>query len=57
VAVVPAVPIPVHIRNGQYAISGYVTTGTDGRERGKPRAAPLRVEGGRGDWEAIDTSG
>ncbi|MGW8742388.1 hypothetical protein [Streptomyces sp. NPDC055794] len=54
VAVVPADPIPAHIKNGQYEISGYVTTGTDRRERGTSHAAPLRIDGSRGDWDAIE---
>ncbi|AJE80380.1 hypothetical protein SLNWT_0004 [Streptomyces albus] len=50
IAIVPADPIPDRIKNGQYEISGYVTTGNDRRQRGKPGAAPLRIDGMRGDW-------
>ncbi|MFI7349401.1 hypothetical protein ACIBSR_24525 [Streptomyces sp. NPDC049936] len=54
VSLVPADPIPDHIRNGQYEISGYVTTGTDRRERGTLHAAPLRIDGSRGEWAPIE---
>ncbi|MET8029628.1 hypothetical protein [Streptomyces avermitilis] len=54
VAIVPADPIPDHVKNGQYEISGWVTTGTDRRERGTRDAAPLRIDGTRGDWDAIE---
>ncbi|MET7540077.1 hypothetical protein [Streptomyces sp. NPDC005507] len=54
VALVPADPIPAHVMNGQYEISGYVTTGTDRRERGTRKAAPLRIDGSQGDWDAIE---
>ncbi|WP_416959516.1 hypothetical protein [Streptomyces sp. Agncl-13] len=53
VAIVPADLIPDHVKDGQWEISGYVTTGTDRRERGT-RAAPLRIDGSRGDWDAIE---
>ncbi|MEU9191288.1 hypothetical protein AB0D14_43785 [Streptomyces sp. NPDC048484] len=54
VAIVPADPIPDHIRKGQYEISGWVTTGTDRRERGTPDANPLRIDGERGHWDEIE---
>ncbi|MGW2974002.1 hypothetical protein ACWDBO_46205 [Streptomyces mirabilis] len=40
VAIVPADPIPDHVKNGQFEISGLVKTGADERERGNRRAAP-----------------
>ncbi|MFD7488515.1 hypothetical protein [Streptomyces mirabilis] len=49
VAIVPADPIPDHVKNGQFEISGLVKTGADERERGNRRAAPLR-----GDWSHIE---
>ncbi|MFD5744940.1 hypothetical protein ACFXJM_37570 [Streptomyces massasporeus] len=54
VAVVPADPLPGHIKRGQYEISGIVKTGDDERERGNRRAAPLRVDGSRGTWDDIE---
>ncbi|MEV8547312.1 hypothetical protein [Streptomyces sp. NPDC051572] len=54
VAIVPADPIPDHVRSGQYEISGSVTTGTDERVRGTRDAAPLRIDGSRGGWDAIE---
>jgi hypothetical protein len=54
VAIVPADRIPDHVKDGQYEISGWVTTGTDRRERGTRDAAPLRIDGMRGDWDAIE---
>ncbi|GHC90102.1 hypothetical protein [Streptomyces flavofungini] len=54
IALVPADPIPDHVRNGQFEISGTVKTGQDERERGTRRAAPLRIDGRRGDWSAIE---
>ncbi|MEV0226949.1 hypothetical protein [Streptomyces sp. NPDC050704] len=54
VAIVPAEPIPDHVKDGQYEISGYVKTGSDRRERGARDAAPLRIDGSRGDWDAIE---
>ncbi|MEH0415927.1 hypothetical protein [Streptomyces sp. B21-083] len=54
VAIVRADPIPDHVRRGQYEISGYVTTGTDRRERGTPDAAPLRIDGSQGNWDEIE---
>ncbi|WP_217238286.1 hypothetical protein [Streptomyces sp. AC555_RSS877] len=54
VAIVPADPIPRHIKRGQYEISGVVTTGDDERERGTADAAPLRIDGTRGNWDAIE---
>ncbi|MEV7346276.1 hypothetical protein [Streptomyces sp. NPDC093544] len=54
VAIVPAEPIPDHVRDGQFEISGTVKTGNDERERGTRRAAPLRIDGGRGDWTEIE---
>ncbi|MEV5842238.1 hypothetical protein AB0M32_09710 [Streptomyces sp. NPDC051985] len=53
VAIVPADPIPDHIKNGQYEISGVVKTGDDVRTRGTRDAAPLRIDGSRGNWDAI----
>ncbi|WP_254648913.1 hypothetical protein [Streptomyces sp. GbtcB7] len=55
VAIVPADPIPDHVKNGQFEISGTVKTGADERERGTRRAAPLRIDGSRGDWSDIET--
>ncbi|WP_369242117.1 hypothetical protein AB5J56_44405 [Streptomyces sp. R21] len=54
VAVVPADPIPGHVKNGDFEISGWVTTGSDRRERGTRNAAPLRIDASRGDWDAIE---
>jgi len=54
VAIVPADPIPDHVKNGDFEISGWVTTGTDRRERGTRAAAPLRIDGRRGDWDEIE---
>ncbi|MET7695695.1 hypothetical protein ABZT06_48895 [Streptomyces sp. NPDC005483] len=54
VAIVPADPIPDHIKHGQYEISGLVTTGDDERERGTADAAPLRIDASRGHWDAIE---
>ncbi|WP_210582012.1 hypothetical protein [Streptomyces sp. GESEQ-4] len=53
-AVVPADPIPDHVRRGQFEISGVVKTGDDERERGTRRAAPLRIDASRGDWDEIE---
>ncbi|MGR3875603.1 hypothetical protein ACUXZZ_44460 [Streptomyces graminifolii] len=54
VAIVPADPIPDHIKRGQYEISGVVRTGNDERTRGTRDAAPLRIDGTRGNWEGIE---
>ncbi|MFD8228524.1 hypothetical protein ACFV16_30745 [Streptomyces massasporeus] len=54
VAVVPADPLPDHIKRGQYEISGIVKTGDDERERGNRRTAPLRIDGSRGNWDHIE---
>ncbi|MEU0032187.1 hypothetical protein [Streptomyces sp. NPDC006335] len=40
VALVPADPIPRHIKRGQYEISGVVTTGDDERDRGTATPHP-----------------
>lgn len=53
-AVVPADPIPDHVKRGQYEISGVVKTGNDERTRGTAYAAPLRIDGARGNWDAIE---
>ncbi|MCX5256745.1 hypothetical protein OOK27_21840 [Streptomyces canus] len=53
-AIVPADPLPDHIKRGQYEISGTVKTGDDERERGTRRAAPLRIDATRGYWNAIE---
>ncbi|WP_369362654.1 hypothetical protein AB5L52_04145 [Streptomyces sp. CG4] len=53
-AIVPAEPIPDHVKNGQFEISGKVKTGNDERERGTRRAAPLRIDGSRGTWNEIE---
>ncbi|MFD3622330.1 hypothetical protein ACFWWT_45700 [Streptomyces sp. NPDC058676] len=53
-AIVPADPIPDHVKRGQFEISGTVRTGDDERERGTRRAAPLRIDGSRGDWDEIE---
>ncbi|MER6537043.1 hypothetical protein ABT215_25250 [Streptomyces sp900105755] len=53
-AVVPADPIPDHIKRGQYEISGVVKTGDDERTRGTVDAAPLRIDGSRGHWDEIE---
>ncbi|MFJ9968019.1 hypothetical protein [Streptomyces avermitilis] len=55
VAIVPADPVPDHVKNGQFEISGKVKTGNDERDRGTRRAAPLRIDGRRGDWSEIET--
>src|SRR6058998_925505 len=44
VAIVPADPIPNRVKNGDFEISGWVTTGTDRRQRGTRDAAPLRID-------------
>ncbi|MGM9470260.1 hypothetical protein [Streptomyces murinus] len=54
VAIVPADPIPDHVKQGQYEISGVVKTGDDERTRGTMDAAPLRIDGSRGNWDAIE---
>ncbi|PSM37291.1 hypothetical protein C6Y14_43205 [Streptomyces dioscori] len=54
VAVVPAEPLPDTIKRGDFEISGWVTTGTDRRQRGTPDAAPLRIDGRRGHWDEIE---
>jgi hypothetical protein len=54
VAIVPADRIPDHVKDGQFEISGIVKTGDDERERGNRRAAPLRIDGSRGDWDEIE---
>ncbi|MEV8038365.1 hypothetical protein [Streptomyces sp. NPDC086182] len=54
VAIVPAEPLPDLVKNGQFEISGKVKTGNDERERGTRRAAPLRIDGRRGDWSEIE---
>ncbi|MFF1320640.1 hypothetical protein ACFVZZ_14580 [Streptomyces chartreusis] len=54
VAVVAAEPIPDRFKDGDFEISGWVTTGTDRRQRGTRDAAPLRIDGSRGDWDAIE---
>jgi hypothetical protein len=54
VAIVPAEPFPDHIKRGQYEISGVVRTGSDERMRGTRDAAPLRIDGTRGNWEEIE---
>jgi hypothetical protein len=54
VAVVPAGPVPAHVKDGQFEISGWVATGTDRRERGTCDAAALRIDGSRSGWEAIE---
>ncbi|MFI5681910.1 hypothetical protein [Streptomyces cellulosae] len=51
---VATVPIPDHVKNGQFEISGVVKTGDDERVRGTRRAAPLRIDGSRGDWNEIE---
>ncbi|MFI9824131.1 hypothetical protein ACIHFC_27250 [Streptomyces sp. NPDC052013] len=53
-AIIPADPIPDRFKNGQFEISGLVKTGDDERERGNRRAAPLRIDGSRGYWDAIE---
>ncbi|MEU8911573.1 hypothetical protein AB0D17_51070, partial [Streptomyces mirabilis] len=40
VAIVPADPIPDHVKDGQFEISGLVKTGADERERGTRCATP-----------------
>ncbi|WP_328834714.1 hypothetical protein [Streptomyces europaeiscabiei] len=54
VAIVSADSIPDHVKTGQFEISGIVKTGDDERERGNRRAAPLRIDGSRGDWDEIE---
>ncbi|MGQ4477864.1 hypothetical protein [Streptomyces sp. SAS_276] len=53
VAIVPADPIPDHITEGRYEISGVVMTGNDERTRGTRDAAPLRIDRTRGNWEEV----
>ncbi|MCX4580709.1 hypothetical protein OHB41_47860 [Streptomyces sp. NBC_01571] len=50
----PRRPIPDHIKDGQFEISGLVKTGADERERGTRRAAPLRIDASRGDRSDIE---
>ncbi|MFE9404056.1 hypothetical protein ACFYNY_20080 [Streptomyces sp. NPDC006530] len=57
VAIVPADPIPNHVKDGQYEISGYVTTGTDRRNRGTPDAAPCGSTGAAATGPRSRTSG
>ncbi|CAL9328416.1 hypothetical protein [Streptomyces sp. enrichment culture] len=54
VAIIPADPLPDRIKDGQYEISGVVRTGDDERTRGTVDAAPLRIDGCRGNWDAIE---
>lgn len=54
VAVVAAEPIPDRFKDGDFEISGWVTTGSDRRQRGTRDAAPLRIDGSRGDWDEIE---
>ncbi|MGW7067127.1 hypothetical protein ACWGII_14285 [Streptomyces sp. NPDC054855] len=54
VAIVPADPIPDPIKQGQFEISGDVKTGDDERTRGTRAAAPLRIDGSRGNWDTIE---
>ncbi|WP_028805419.1 hypothetical protein [Streptomyces sp. 142MFCol3.1] len=54
VAVVPAEPIPDQFKNGDFEISGWVTTGSDRRRRGTRAAAPLRIDGQMGNWGEIE---
>ncbi|MFB8774870.1 hypothetical protein [Streptomyces broussonetiae] len=53
-AAVPAGPLPDDVRRGQSEIGGVVRTGDDERERGNRRAAPLRTDGSRGCWHAVE---
>ncbi|MDQ0988787.1 hypothetical protein [Streptomyces sp. V3I7] len=53
-AIAPAEPIPDQVKDGQFEISGTVRTGDDERERGTRRAAPLRIDGHRGNWDEIE---
>ncbi|MEU9368318.1 hypothetical protein AB0D71_27310 [Streptomyces avermitilis] len=53
-AIVPADPIPDHVKNAQFEISGTVKTGDDERERGTREAAPLRIDGRRGNGDEIE---
>jgi hypothetical protein len=53
-ATVPADPIPDYVKDGQFEISGTVKTGDDERERGTRQAAPLRIDGSRGNWDEIE---
>ncbi|TQK49786.1 hypothetical protein FBY35_0049 [Streptomyces sp. SLBN-118] len=53
-AIVPADPIPDYVKDGQFEISGTVKTGDDERERGTRQAAPLRIDGRRGNWDEIE---
>ncbi|MGI5414044.1 hypothetical protein ACQEV9_45560 [Streptomyces chartreusis] len=54
VAIVPADPIPDRFKDGDFEISGWVTTGGDRRQRGTRAAAPLRIDGRSGDWSEIE---
>ncbi|MGW4760050.1 hypothetical protein [Streptomyces chartreusis] len=54
VAIVPADPIPDQFKDGDFEISGWVTTGRDRRQRGTRAAAPLRIDGRSGDWSEIE---
>ncbi|MFF1627439.1 hypothetical protein [Streptomyces sp. NPDC058272] len=54
VAIVPADPIPDHVKDGDFEISGWVTTGSDRRQRGTRNAAPLRIDGRSGHWDEIE---
>ena len=50
VAIVPADPIPDHVKDGQYEISGWVTTGTDdaSAEHATPRPCASTAAGATG---------
>ncbi|MFJ5274712.1 hypothetical protein [Streptomyces sp. NPDC088358] len=54
VAIVPADPLPDTVKDGLFEFSGLVKTGADERERGARRAAPLRIDASRGDWNDIE---
>ncbi len=53
-AVVPADPVRAHIKRGQYEVNGVVKTGDDERTRATVDAAPLRIDGSRGNRKEIE---
>lgn len=57
VAIVPADPIPDHVKDGQFEISGLVKTGADERERGNRRAAPCALTGAAATGATLRRSG
>jgi hypothetical protein len=57
VAIVPAEPIPDRFKDGDFEISGWVTTGRDRRQRGTRAAAPCESMAGRATGARSRNSG